>query len=190
MMRPRVQDTISWRRPRRRRLGARAGAGAAVGLVSAAVDLAVSVAGGTGGVSDLSRLGTDAPRVPRDPAQPVADLPCIVVGGTAPWAPASWAGRPHLWATAGRFRVELPAPRGEVVLDPAALSLRSLVVAPGQHGATTLDTRCDATVVGPDLEIVVQGTWLAIAWLGHLAGWPDPGVPQADAGGTGRLTDT
>jgi hypothetical protein len=183
-MTSRVQDAISWRRPRRPRRGARARVGAAAGIVGAAVDLALSAAGGTSATSlDDGLLGTQHPRVPRDPAQPVAELPCVVVGGVAPWEPDSWAGRPRLWATARRFRVELSGADGDVDLDPSALTLRSLAVTPGERGPVTLDTRCDATVAGPGLEIVVQGTWLAIAWLGHLAGWRDPGVPSAPGGG-------
>jgi len=155
----------------------RDGVGRASGLVSAAVDLAMSIASGNAPAGDLSSLGAEPPRVPRDPAQPVAELPCVVVGGTAPWAAAPGEDRPHLWATAPRFWVELPGEGGEVELDRATLALRSFAVVPGQDGPVTLDTRCEATVAGPGLELVLQGSWLAVAWLGHLARWPDPGPP-------------
>ncbi|MFE6969705.1 hypothetical protein [Isoptericola sp. NPDC057653] len=177
-MTSRVQDAISWRRPRRQRRGARASAGAATGLVRAAVDLAMSIASGDAPAGDLSGLAAEPPRVPRDPAQPVAELPCVVVGGSPSWAAATAADRPRLWATAPRFWVELPGTGGDVEVDRATLALRSLAVAPGQEGPVTLDTRCDATLAAPGLEIVVQGSWLAVAWLGHLAGWRDPGLPE------------
>jgi hypothetical protein len=182
MTRPRVQDVISWRRPRRPRPSVRGGIQAATGLLSAAVDLAVSVGSGTASTADLSTLGTEPPRVPQDPEQPVAELPCVVVGGTAGRPPATGAERPHLWAARDRTWVEHPAtaedaPHGDVELDRATLTLRSLALAPGEPGPWTLDTPCTATITGPGTEIVVEGSWLAIAWLGHLAGWPDPGRP-------------
>ncbi|WP_139820986.1 hypothetical protein [Krasilnikoviella flava] len=182
MTRPRVQDVISWRRPRRPRPSLRGGIQAATGLLSAAVDLAVSVGSGTASTSDLSTLGTEPPRVPQDPAQPVPELPCVVVGGTAGRPAATGAGRQHLWATRDRLWVEPSAsaaepPVGEVELDRTTLALRSLALAPGEPGPWTLETPCTATITGPGTEIVVEGSWLAIAWLGHLAGWPDPGRP-------------
>ncbi|MCZ2263718.1 hypothetical protein, partial [Isoptericola sp. QY 916] len=71
MTTPRVQDAVSWRRPRRQRRGARESAGAATGLVRAAVDLALSIANGSAPAGDVSSLGDEPPRVPRDPGEPV-----------------------------------------------------------------------------------------------------------------------
>ncbi|MEL7976071.1 hypothetical protein AAG589_09440 [Isoptericola sp. F-RaC21] len=186
MEKPRVQDVISWRRPRRPRRSLREGVRSATGLLSAAVDLAVSVGSGTASTADLSTLGTEPPRVPQDPAQPVAELPCVVVGGTAGWLPATGPERPHLWATRGRTWVALDAGGQDVELDRTSLALRSLTLAPGEPGPWTLDARCAATVTGPGTELAVEGAWLAIAWLGHLAGWPDPGPPAAPDGAHDR----
>ena len=176
MTTPRVQDAISWRRPRRPRRGARESAGAATGLVRAAVDLALSIAHGNAPAGDVSSLGDEAPRVPRDPAAPVPELPCVVVGGTADWLPAGAEGA-ELWAARSRTWVALPGEARDLELDRATLALRSLVLAPGEEAPWTLDSPCRATLVGPGTDVVVEGSWLAVAWLGHLAGWPDPGPP-------------
>lgn len=183
-MTPRVQDAISWRRPRRQRRGMRESAGAATGLVRAAVDLALSIANGNAPAGDVSSLGDEPPRVPRDPAEPVAELPCVVVGGTADWLPAGTEGV-SLWAAPSRTWVELPGEAADVELDRTALTLRSLTLAPAEQGPWTLEARCSATVTGPGQELVLEGSWLAIAWLGHLARWPDPG-PPSPAGGASR----
>ena len=180
-MTSRVQDAISWRRPRRPRRGARESAGAATGLVRAAVDLALSIANGNAPAGDVSSLGDDPPRVPRDPAEPVAELPCVVAGGSAAWLPAGTEGA-HLWAARSRTWVELPGETADVELDRATLTLRSLTLAPAEQGPWTLEARCSATVTGPGQELVLEGSWLAIAWLGHLAGWPDPGPPAPPDG--------
>lgn len=176
-MTSRVQDAISWRRPRRQRRGVREGAGAATGVVRAAVHLALSIANGDAPAGGLTSLGAEPPRVPRDPERPATDLPCVVVGGSADWLPADPSEPVRLWATRSRVWVALPG--GDVELDRGALSLGSLELAPGADGPWTLETPCSATVSGPRLRLVVEGSWLAIAWLGHLVGWPDPGPPAA-----------
>jgi len=187
MTSPRVQDVISWRRPRRQRRGVRESAGAATGLVRAAVDLALSIANGNAPAGDVSSLGDEPPRVPRDPAAPVPELPCVVVGGTAGWLRRADGERPTLWAARERTWVALPTAAGgasdDVELDRTTLTLRSLTLAPGEQGPWTLDGRCTATVTGPGTELVLEGPWLAIAWLGHLAGWRDPGSPDHGARG-------
>ncbi|MFC7877625.1 hypothetical protein [Isoptericola sp. NPDC057391] len=182
MTTPRVQDAISWRRPKRKRRGVRESAGAATGLVRAAVDLALSIANGNAPAGDVSSLGDEPPRVPRDPAEPVAELPCVVAGGTVDWLPAG-PEPARLWAARSRTWVELPGDADDVELDRSALTLRSLALAPGHDGPWTLDTPCTATLAAPRTELVVEGSWLAIAWLGHLAGWPDPGAPVEPAVG-------
>lgn len=181
MTTPRVQDAVSWRRPRRQRRGARESAGAATGLVRAAVDLALSIANGSAPAGDVSSLGDEPPRVPRDPAEPVAELPCVVVGGTAGWLPAGTEGA-HLWSARSRTWVELPGAAADVELDRSTLALRSLTAAPGEDGPWTLETRCTAVIEGPGTELRLEGAWLAVAWLGHLAGWPDPGPPAPPDG--------
>ncbi|MFE5335655.1 hypothetical protein ACFQ8E_07060 [Isoptericola sp. NPDC056573] len=187
MTSPRVQDVISWRRPRRQRRGVRESAGAASGLVRAAVDLALSIANGNAPTGDVASLGDEPPRVPRDPAEPVAELPCAVVGGTADRLAEVDGERPTLWTSRRRTWAALPATSGaapaDVELDRTTLTLRSLTLAPAEQGPWTLDALCSARVTGPGTELDLEGSWLALAWLGHLAGWPDPGAPGSPAVG-------
>ncbi|GAA1727399.1 hypothetical protein GCM10009809_23900 [Isoptericola hypogeus] len=171
-----MEDVIAWRRPSGRRRNARWGAETALLGAMVAVDFALSIA--TSGVpaSDASGFSSRRPRVPADPSALLPDLQCLVVAGTAPWMPATWADRPVLRVTRVRTWLAMPGVRADVDLDLATLVLVSLAVAPGERSRLSLDTRCDATVSGPGAEFVVQGSWLAIAWLGHVAGWPDPGL--------------
>ena len=64
-----------------------------------------------------------------------------------------------------------PGLPGRIELDMAAYRLVAL--APGGQRLGPVD-RCVATVAGQGAEFRISGLSLAVAWLGHLGGWPDP----------------
>lgn len=114
-------------------------------------------------------------RVPRRPDREIEAFQCFVVTGKGSFVPQSWADRPTLHMSSRDVWVIPPGTRPRVDLDPTALRLDNLSPAPDAGGAIKdVDTDCHATVSGPNFEIVIEGPWFAIAWLGHLAGWADP----------------
>ncbi|WP_166852922.1 hypothetical protein [Isoptericola sp. BMS4] len=128
--------------------------------------------------SFLLALGAPGPadgigrrRLPRDPERSIRGFTCTVRSGTAPWMPGEHADRPVLHLSATKAWVVPPGVPRRVDLDPPGLRLVSLTVG---HEPTDLADECTATVAGRGIELEVCGPWIALAWLGRLAGWPDP----------------
>ena len=137
-------------------------------------------------------------RLPRDPTESVVAL--TVRGGDAHWMPPRWADRPVLHVTQDAASVERAA-RPRIVLDLDRIRLVSLarddvadhtgagfVGAMLDHVPGTLPGASDARIRHPDdvCSAVVEtaqgtftavGPWVAVAWLGLVAGWADPGLP-------------
>ncbi|MGW8564821.1 hypothetical protein [Isoptericola sp. NPDC055881] len=85
--------------------------------------------------------------------------------------PGQHADRPMLHLSATRAWVVPPGLPRRVDLDLTALRLVG-IVADGDLTGPADD--CTAHVAGADGDFELHGPWIAIAWLGHLAGWPDP----------------
>ncbi|WP_298991356.1 hypothetical protein [uncultured Pseudokineococcus sp.] len=140
----------------------------------AALGLAVALAS-TSSV-DVEPPGA-GPRVPEDPQEQLHLGDALTVHGSAPWLPRPALG-PQSLRVDGRSASLTP-------LDGSsgrALPLADLVVT----AATCHDryrrrrragARWSLDVVGPGATATVTGPWLALAWLGHLADWPEPEAP-------------
>jgi hypothetical protein len=118
------------------------------------------------------------------PPQPTWDLPAdpddyvglgvVRLRGEAPWLPGPAGARHRLRATQRLALVDDAAGRRPPVPVPLA-ELRVERARP--HGVGRRDRRAHArwtlTLTGAG-TVEVEGAWLALAWLGHLAGWPEP----------------
>jgi len=168
--RPRLGDLIEWRPPAPPSGARRVGFNAIRGLV---VVVAGAVALGSNGLTpsslDLGRVSRR--RLPDDPGEEILEFSCRVTDGTAPWMPGSHADRPVLRMSSTSAWIQPPGLRSRVELDLSRhrlTGMRHLFSVPGPEGMVS------AEIVGPETQVTVRGTWIAIAWLGHLAGWPDP----------------
>jgi len=161
--------------------------------------LSVALSGGDGGSSaiPIGETSVARSRLPRDPAEPVISM--AVMGGDARWLPPRWADRPVLHVTRDSAYVERAA-RPRITLDLSRLRLVALAnddTEPSSGGGfvsamldrvpgtlptpTELrlrhpDDPCLATIESPDGTFTAHGPWVAVAWLGLVAGWPDPGT--------------
>jgi hypothetical protein len=162
--------------------------------------LSAALSGGDGGsaAAPVGEASVARSRLPRDPAKSVVAL--TIRGGDARWMPPRWADRPVLHVTQEAAYVERAA-RPRVVLDLDRIRLVSLardeeadhaeagfVGAVLDHVPGTLpvasgarirhpDDECAAVVETPQGTFTAVGPWVAVAWLGLVARWPDPGLP-------------
>lgn len=173
-----VRDVVTWSAPRGR--SAARGAARAVGLGAAALlDLGLSVlSGGTGATSDWFDRPTARWAVsPDDLTRPTIRLR---IAGEAPWLPRSWADPATLVASRAYVRLERSG-HAELDVDPRTWTLVTLH--PERHEGrevVAVDQRCTAEVLVHDGAARLTGQWIALAWLGLLAGWPDPGGGRRD----------
>jgi hypothetical protein len=179
--RPRLHDVVEWSRPRPRGAGQTAASGlkSAAKVVGLVVIAAVELVADGGGWAFEGDHYLSRARTPADPTMWIQCLDCTVVSGTAPWMPAQWADRPMLRMSATRAWVEPPGVNMQIDLDVMRFRLVELRAAGGRRARgrraiPRVDTRCEAEIAGPGAEVLVRGSWLAIAWLAHLGGWPDP----------------
>jgi hypothetical protein len=119
--------------------------------------------------------------VPRLPAEPETDVVAVTVeGGTASWMPARWADRPVLVATVEAARVVPPGLRPVEPVDVSRWRVTEASPVLTRHrlvpGAPWRLRLVGDDVEGRPVDIVVQGRWWELAWLGKLAAWPDPSV--------------
>ncbi|MGC5166349.1 hypothetical protein [Luteimicrobium sp. DT211] len=201
MGRPRLQELVSWQLPGRHAPTVRTSAArwlpdAFPALLAGVVSAILS--GGDGGSSSvpIGEASVARSRLPRDPAAPVVTL--AAMGGDARWLPPRWADRPLLHVTRDAAYVERAA-RPRIDLDLARSRLTSLTAADagGSSGVgfvaavldrvpgtvalppveiTHPDDECTATIETPHGSFTANGPWVAVAWLGLVAGWPDPGL--------------
>lgn len=111
--------------------------------------------------------------LPADPDEYVGLGP-VRVRGQAPWLPGGTGGRYRLRATQRTAWVDRAAARR----PPVEVPLGELSVARARHhgvgrGARRPEARWTLTLTGAG-TVEVQGAWLALAWVGQLAGWPEP----------------
>ena len=143
------------------------------------VAAARGAAGVVGVVWTLVTAGSDAPSagtpswdLPTDP-DAFGDLGRLRLSGTAPWLPA---GNRHLLrvtsrdAWVGTGRGERPSVRVPLEdLRVTAARSRSRSRRP-RHAAAPWEL----DLAGTRSELLLDGPWLSLAWVGHLAGWPEP----------------
>ena len=144
------------------------------GVAVAAVALSVLLGGTDPGLT-LGRGVRPRLRLPEDPDEPV-DLGLRVSGGS-PWTLRPVAGdgeaalfvsRRDVWTDAGSLdgKRRLPFPA------------RTMRVLSAEHigpGSSRLPRSRWRITVGDDgNRVTITGRWLAIAFLGTVAGWPDP----------------
>jgi hypothetical protein len=143
-------------------------------VAAAAVLLSVLLSGTDPGVS-LGRGVRPRLRLPEDLDQPV-ELGLRVSGGS-PWTRRPIAGedatqlfvsRRDVWTDAGSLdgKTRLPFPaRGMRVISAEHL---------GPGSSRMPRSRWRITVGDDDNSVTITGRWLALSFLGTVAGWPDP----------------
>ena len=123
-------------------------------------------------LSTVVTLGADASMgarrttwdVPADPAGYLDLGPVeLRVPGTAP-AQRVRATRREVWTT--------PAGRPPAQLPVQAWQVTEAVPGTPRDGGTP--TRCGPSPSPTPVPGTLTGAWLALAWIGHLAGWPEP----------------
>lgn len=178
MRRPRIADVVEWQV---RRPGTVATAGRGVWLVTRTTTeiLLSAVLHVFVGPALTPRFFHR--RLPVDPGRTLRLGELYATSGTAPWMPAaSWADRARVLTTSTEAWVQRGAgPRTPLDLD--ALRLRALRREDGGAPRRIYD-QCRARLVGDGVDVVLEGPWIAFAWLGHLGGWPDPAPSRLNDG--------
>lgn len=111
--------------------------------------------------------------LPTDPGAYV-DLGQVGARGDAPWLPGRPGARHRLQATQRTVLVDGATGRR----PPTPVPLADLRIArarprrPGRHSRYPTAPWL-LTLEGAG-AVEVDGAWLALAWIGHLAGWPEP----------------
>ena len=141
--------------------------------------VAASVAGVAGTVATFGATtgGRAAPTWTR-PSDPDAyvDLGLVQAQGDAPWLGGAAGKRHRLRVTSRKVLVEAPGGRRPPVPVPLA-DLRIVGARPRGRGDRVRHAHAPWTLTLEGAGTVeVQGAWLALAWIGHLAGWPEPAV--------------
>lgn len=110
------------------------------------------------------------------PADPDAyvDIGLVRVQGDAPWLFEGRARRQRLQATQRAVLVTDPAGRRAPALVPVN-ELRIAQARPqyGRRQTRHAEAPWTLTLTGAG-NIEMHGAWLALAWIGHVAGWPEP----------------
>ncbi|WP_309063303.1 hypothetical protein [Streptomyces sp.] len=169
---PRIRDVVTWRPPSKRSRGLRLARNVLGGLVwafGAAIDLASNMVGGASQVDSPNALARK--RLPCDPHEEISGFECKVVDGNAAWVPSRHADPAWLRMSATAVWITPPGLPRRIELDVEAYRLVQLT--PDDQRLGPAD-RCVATITGQGVEFRISGPWLAVAWLGHLGGWPDP----------------
>lgn len=110
------------------------------------------------------------------PADPDAyvDIGLVQVQGDAPWLLEGRVRRHRLQATQRAVLVADTAGRRAPELVPVD-ALRIVRARPrsGRHQTRHAEAPWTLTLTGAG-DVDVHGAWLALAWIGHVAGWPEP----------------
>ena len=119
------------------------------------------------------------PRVPADPDEALQLSRPAGICGTAPWLPDPALGPQRVctssrsaWLRPTRGSPTWDAPRRELPLDQ--LVVTSASCRDHYRRRRRAGARWALEVSGADARATITGSWLALAWLGHLAGWPEP----------------
>lgn len=133
----------------------------------------------TSGDTSGPDLPSARPRVPVDPDEELHLSRPAEIRGTAPWLPAPDLGPQRVsassrsaWLRPTRGAPTWGAPRRELPLEQLALTSASC--RDHYRRRRRAGARWTLEVSGEDARATITGSWLALAWLGHLAGWPEP----------------
>jgi hypothetical protein len=132
-----------------------------IDFVSSAADMTTATVGGR-------------PRVPVDPDEQVP-VDALFITGRAPWMPAEWAGRQRVEMSSLRATIN-PAGMDTSTREIPLHDLRILRAWARHHSRRPKHPTAAwifALTDGQHL-LTLTGSWLSIAWLGHLAHWPEP----------------
>lgn len=89
--------------------------------------------------------------------------------------PASWAGPQLMLCNLDRIAINPTGLTGrEVVVPLSSLPLESARPMHGRVGARHASAPWQLTLRGHGTDLNLTGHWLTLAWIGHLATWPDP----------------
>lgn len=163
---PMVEDVVGWQVQQPTQL---------VRLGRMTVTL-VEMALAAGTYSSVDSLG-GRPRLPDDPTE---DLPldAVFIEGQAPWMPPPWTGKQLVGMTLEQATIN---PAG---LDSTrrALPLRGLQITAARSRSRSRRPKHASAPWVIDVSdghhtLVITGPWLSLAWLGHLANWPEPDPP-------------
>jgi hypothetical protein len=138
-------------------------------------------------VSTVVTFGADATSGARRPtwslpADPGAfvDLGEVRLRGTGGRSGRVTATRGAAWLTP--VRADRPPER--LRLEPLGI----VAAAPRSRPSREASAPWTLTLTDGSAQVTLEGAWLALAWLGHLAGWPEPhpeAPPRQLLGGTG-----
>ena len=175
----RVADVVAWRVQRTPLplRAARWAAAAGGAVVAVALGLAGLLGGDASGLRELWPERPDRPVMLPGDGRSVVGLPEVTAVGDVPWLPRPLLGpQPLVLAVDGAWRVVGHGPRRvrvpveDLVVVAATCRSRSTR---RRHPTAPWRLR----VRDADGVVELRGTWLSLAWLGHLGGWPEPEPP-------------
>jgi hypothetical protein len=99
--------------------------------------------------------------------------------GSAPWMPATWAGPQLVVCHLDRITINPTGLTGRDVAVPlSSLNLESARPHRARHRVRHATSPWELTLRGQDAALKLKGPLLTLAWVGHLAQWPDPSAPS------------
>lgn len=117
------------------------------------------------------------PRLCMDDEDALALEPSFLEG-SAPWMPQAWAGSQLLQCHMDRVTINPTGLEGrEVVVPLSSLHLESAHPRHGSRHARHATAQWEMRLTGQKAALTLTGPWLTLAWLGHLAKWPEPSTP-------------
>jgi hypothetical protein len=130
------------------------------------------ISGGSHTVVWPAELGT--PRLGIDDEDALA-LEAAFLEGSAPWMPAAWAGPQLVECHRDRVTINPTGLAGrEVVVPLSSLHLESAHPRREGRRARHATAPWEMRLTGQDTALKLTGPWLTLAWIGHLANWPEP----------------
>jgi len=169
-----VTDLVGWT-VQRRPLELTSGAWLAWG-----VGLALGFA--TNGSVAPDRPSTQ-PHVPADPTALIPFPDAIKIRGTAPWLPKPALGEQDISVSSTSAWLEPGWGHPEPEIPLEQLTILSSSCRDHYRRRRRPGARWTLEVGGEDAHATITGSWLSLAWLGHLGGWPEPRSVDGGQGG-------
>lgn len=146
----------------------------AAGLGQFLVRVALELASGAGATAVERPEALHRRRLPATQTEPINLAPAFVEG-EAIWLPPSWAGKQVVTCGLTAATINPKGDEGSDVQIPLS-SLRIADARPKSRWSRRRNATANwvLTLTDGANNVALTGPWLTLAWIGHLANWPEP----------------